>query len=114
MGRYLQVRVSVSTVDEDAVTRAWPTLAKLAWADGLPPEGRKGVLELTAALADRLALGMLPAVAAKALEKAARRVEALRLELEDALAGRKPAEADQKTYALEDALDEAEDLVRKL
>lgn len=114
MGRYLQVRVSVSTVDEDAVTRAWPTLAKLAWADGPPPEGRKGVLELTSALADRLELGMLPAGTAKAVEKTARRAEALRLELEEALAGRKPAEADQKTYALEDSLDEAEDLVRKL
>ncbi|MCM0755135.1 hypothetical protein M7784_07720 [Desulfovibrio aminophilus] len=113
MGRYLQVRVSVSTVDEDAVARAWPALAKLAWADGLPPEGRRGVLELTAALADRLGLGMLPAEAAKALDKPARRAEALRLELEEALAGRKPAEADKATYALEDALDEAEDLVRK-
>ena len=114
MGRYLQIRVSVSTADEETVAKAWPRLVRLAWADGLPPVGSRGVLELTAALADRLSLGMLPPRAAEAVGGPARRAGQARLDLEEALAQRKPAEADRLTYALEDALDEAEQSAARL
>lgn len=114
MGRYLQIRVSVSTADEETVAKAWPRLVKLAWADGLPPVGARGVLELTAALADRLSLGMIPPQAAKAVDEPARRAERARLNLKEALAQRQPAEADRLTYALEDALDEAEQSAARL
>jgi hypothetical protein len=114
VGRFLQVRVSVRTVDEEPVARAWPRLVRLAWAAGLPPEGRRGVLELTAALFDRLSLGMLPPEAAQALDQPIRLAEAARLGLEEALAARQPAAADARSYEIEDALDEAEELAGKL
>jgi hypothetical protein len=114
MGRFLQVRVSVRTVDEEPVAAAWPRLIRLAWAGGLPPEGRRGVLELIAALFDRLTLGMLPPDAAEALDTSIRKAEAGRLALEEALAARQPAAADKRTYDIEDALDEAEERAGKL
>lgn len=114
MGRFLQIRVSVSTADEESVAKTWPRLVRLAWADGLPPVGSRGALELTAALADRLALGMLPPQAAKAVGGSVRRAGQARQDLEEALARRQPAEADRITYALEDALDEAEQSAARL
>ena len=114
MGKFLQVRVSVRTVDEETVAAAWPRLIRLAWASGLPPVGQRGVLELTAALFDRLSLDMLPPDAAKALGGAIRKAEDARLKLEEDLAARQPAAADTRSYEIEDALDEAEERAGKL
>lgn len=114
MGKFLQVRISVRTVDEEPVAAAWPRLIYLAWGEGLPPEGRRGVLELTAALFDRLTLGILPPSAAQVLEVFILKAEAGRLALEEALAMRQPAAADELTYDIEDALNEAEKQAVKL
>ncbi len=94
--------------------RAWPSLVRLAWPDGMPPQGRRGVVELGEALFGRLSLGMLSREAESALDAGLRKAEALKERFLAALADRKPSEADRLGYELEDCLMELEQTASRL
>ncbi len=114
MGKYLQIRVSAWTYDEDEVRAAWPGLATLAWGEGRTgsslPGGRRGVTELAAALGDGLAFADWPDAVKKRLEPGIGKATALKTRLENALADWNPREADRLSYELEDTLTDLETL----
>ncbi|MDD3312747.1 hypothetical protein [Pseudodesulfovibrio sp.] len=113
MGTVLQVRVMAETYSEDEVRKAWPALWRLVWEDGGDAIPKKGVLELAQAVFNAVRAGLIPARQAESLRNAADAVEELRFKLQDALAARNPQEADRLTYAIEDELDELEDMAKK-
>lgn len=109
MGRYLQIRVTVSTYDEAAAEERFKKLYALAWpVAATAPEGPRGLLELTAALDDRVRLGDLPGQDRDALLPGVRRATELKDAIEAALGERDPKTADKLTYDLEDALADLE------
>ena len=110
MGKFLQIRVSAVTYDASKVAAAYPRLCALAWpVEASAPAGSRGVLELAAALADRVRLGE-PFPAREAVLGGLKPVLAARDGVENALANRDPQQADHFSYALEDALAELEKL----
>jgi len=113
MGTVLQVRVMAETYSEDEVRKAWPALWRLVWDDGGDAIPRKGVLELVQAVFNAVRAGLIPSAQADILSEAADAAEELRFKLQDALAARNPQEADRLTYAIEDKLDELEDMAKK-
>ncbi|MEF2144374.1 MAG: hypothetical protein V3573_02915 [Desulfovibrionaceae bacterium] len=114
MGRLLQIRVSASTYDEQAVSKAWPVLAKLAWGVDRVDGAAYGVLELCETIADKARLHLLSDDAALALGKGPEEAEAIRRKLEQALAEWKASEANRLSDDLEEALSELEKRVEKL
>ena len=57
MGRLLQVRLSASTYDIDALPKTWPSLCQIVWGEdvatkklGSEPAGGRGVFDLIKAL----------------------------------------------------------------
>jgi hypothetical protein len=114
MGRVIQIRVSAATFDLAEVERRWPRLHPLAFAGSGPAWPTKGALELSAALADRLALGILPAEVAAALGPNIRRLEEARARLDAALADWQPSKAEALSSELEDILDELEKSAKRL
>lgn len=115
MGKFLQIRVSAWTYDEKAMQAAWPNLASLAWGQwfdsGSPyPGGKRGVLELTAALADGLTFADWPEAVKQQLSSGINAAAELKTRLENALANWNPREADSLSYKLEDTLDDLEQL----
>lgn len=115
MGKFLQIRVSAWTYDEKAMQAAWPNLASLAWGQwsdsGSPyPGGKRGVLELTAALADGLAFADWPEAVKQQLSSEIRKTADLKTRLESALADWNPREAESLSNKLEDTLDDLEQL----
>ncbi|MGD9610818.1 MAG: hypothetical protein AB7U59_15540 [Desulfovibrionaceae bacterium] len=114
MGRFLQVRVTVTTWDRDLASEAFPRLYALAWpVEPTPPAGPQGLLELIQALDDRIRLGEVPGVDRKALLPALGRAVAAKGALEAALADRDAHAADKLTYAVEDVLGELEKIAPK-
>ncbi len=114
MGKFLQIRVTAQTYDEVAAEERYGKLYALAWpAAATPPVEPRGLLELTAALDDRVRLGDLPGPERKALLPGVERAMALKNALEAALGDRDPKAADKFSYELEDALAELEKLAPK-
>ena len=115
MGKFLQIRVSAWTYDEEAMQAAWPNLSALAWgkwtASGASyPGGKRGVLELAAALDDGLAFADWPEAVKKSLSPGIKKAAQLKTGLEDALADWNPREANSLSNELEDALGDLEAL----
>ncbi len=113
MGKYLQIRVSASTYNEDEVKKAWPSLWNLIWGKGGDAVPKKGVMELALAVYDAVRAGLLEDKAAEALEDGADKADKLHHAIEKALSDRNPKEADRLSYELEDALDALEDIAKK-
>lgn len=126
MGRILFIRVSAATFDEKDVLKAWPMLYAAVWPDPgvegadtpakvvrkfLPAPGR-GVLELVDALGDFVRFSDMPKEWRTALQPPAERLEELRARLDEALGDRDVQKAQTLTGAIEDALDEAEAIMR--
>ena len=126
MGRILFIRVSAATFDEKDVLKAWPMLYAAVWPDPgvegadtpakvvrkfLPAPGR-GVLELVDALGDFDRFSDMPKEWRTALQPPAERLEELRARLDEALGDRDVQKAQTLTGAIEDALDEAEAIMR--
>jgi hypothetical protein len=111
MGKYLQIRVTATTYDEEAAEARYKKLYALAWPVEATPAGEhRGLLELTQALDDRVRLGDLPGGERAALLPGVEKAMALKASLEAALGERDPKTADSVSYALEDALAELEKL----
>jgi len=110
MGKLLQVRVSVSTLDPGKVESAWPILSHLAYPPGHDyAPAKRGVLELIDTLRARLTAGDVPQGVADKLKAGLGQAEQLSRQLEDALASWQAEKAQQLTDKIEDALDELED-----
>ena len=118
MGKVLQVRVTATTYDDRDVEKSWPTLHELGFgyeSAGTPLDSRvKGVMQLVAALEDRLSISMLPERIMEVAEKDILKADKLRKEIEEALVEWDPRKADKLTYELEDTLDDLELLVKKM
>jgi hypothetical protein len=111
VGQYLQIRVTVATYDEAAAEDRYKKLYALAWpTEATPSAGPRGLMELTAALDDRVRLGNLPGPERTALLPGVERAMAAKAALEAALGDRDPKAADHFSYVLEDALAELEKL----
>lgn len=112
MGRILQIRVTAWTYDEDEVSRAWPRLTALVWAerDRWAPAGAgHGVLELAKALPDAARFGHWPESARLALRDGIDKAYGLSARLEAALADWQPSLANRLSDELEDALTRLEE-----
>ncbi len=114
MGKYLQIRVSAWTYDEDEIRAAWPGLATLAWGEGYRasplPGNRHGVTELVETLDSGLAFADWPEDVKKRLGPGVEKTTTLKARLENALADWDPREADRLSYELEDTLTDLENL----
>jgi len=111
MGKFLQIRVTVATYDTAAAEERYAKLYALAWPTAATPATEpKGLLELTAALDDRVRLGDLPRSDRTALLPGVERAMTVKTALEAALGDRDPKAADRFSYELEDALAELEKL----
>lgn len=107
MGKYLQIRVSAWTYNEDDVAKAWPQLTKLVWessASWTGPDQKHGVMELAAILPEARRFGTWSAELVQTLTAGIDEVTALHQALEKALADWKPSEANGISDRLEDAL----------
>ena len=114
MGRFLQIRVTVSTYDEAEAQARYKKLYALAWPVAATAPGEpRGLLELTQALDDRVRLGDLPPAERSTLLPGVARAVAIKQDLEAALGERDARAADRASYALEDALGELEKLAPK-
>lgn len=112
MGRFLQIRVTATTFDPAEVERAWPRLWALAWPETGSPAGGRGVLELVAAVSDRVRFGDLDGAARERIADKAARAAALGEAIDKALSDRDAAGADKLSYDLEDALGELDRALR--
>jgi len=115
MGKVLQVRVSAMTYDPEDVYRQWPGASKLAWGEkALADLKSVGVRELSFVLRDKWKFSEnWPQDLKTSLATGVAVLQDLDQDLEDALADRQADAADRITYALEDALDELEDIVSR-
>ena len=113
MGKYLQIRVSANTFNEDDVKKAWPSLWNLIWDEGGDRVPKKGVMELALAAYDAVRAGLVEARVAEALKEGAEEAARPYHAIEKALADRAPTEADRLSYELEDSLDRLEDIAKK-
>ena len=111
MGKLLQIRVSAWTYDEDAVLRAWPKLAQLAWPRPLYPGEKRGVLELAGALANGLNFEDWGKTLPDTLQQKIHSAGALKEALEQALSNWEPRDANRLSDQLEDTLSALEALV---
>ncbi|MDR2489402.1 MAG: hypothetical protein LBD42_07920 [Desulfovibrio sp.] len=124
MGRILFIRVKVETFAVKDVVKAWPLLCALVWPDseaGAALSGKtarasaasagQGALELVDALLDFARFGDMPQGGGEPLHALARRLEALRESLDDALGDRNVPAAQKTIDAIENTLDEAEKTV---
>jgi len=114
VGRTLQIRVSAWTFDPAEVEKRWPRLVALGFSPPVLLKQERGVLELTDNLADRLDMGVLPELAQKELAEPIKRAAQARERLTAALAEWNARSANSATDEIEEALDEAEELARKL
>jgi hypothetical protein len=112
VGRNLFIRVSAETYDEKEVFRAWPTVYAMIWPDA--EEKNKGVLQLVDAFVEYIHFGNMADAARNALAELARMLERLRAELDEALSNRDVQMASGLTTAIEDALDKAENVARRM
>lgn len=125
-GRILFIRVSAVTYDEKDVLKTWPMLYAAVWPDPgvdgadsparivrkyVPAPGR-GVLELADALVEFVRFGSLPEGWKEALQAPADRLEDLRRKMDDALGDQNVQAARSLTGDIENALDDAERLIR--
>ncbi|MBI4803933.1 MAG: formin-like protein 18 [Desulfovibrio sp.] len=111
MGKLLQVRVSVSTIDPGKVEDVWPLLSHLAYppGHGYAP-AQRGVLELVDTLRARITAGEVPAAVAERIRPGVEAVEKVVQSLREALASWQPEKAQQITEKIEDSLDDLEGL----
>ena len=128
MARILFIRVSAVTFDEKDVIKAWPMLCATVWPDPelegidstakivrkMAPVAGHGVLELVDALADVVRFGDMPENWKTALQGSAQQLADLRARMDEALGNRDVPKAHALTEAIENALDEAEDVMRGL
>jgi hypothetical protein len=110
MGKVLQIRVSAQTHDPDDVYRHWPRLSRLAWGERqFTADTVKGVRELVAALHDLWKFGNEWSPAdQEAVGRALPVLRDLDARLAEALADRRPGDADALSYKIEDSLDALE------
>ncbi|EPR37335.1 hypothetical protein dsx2_0681 [Desulfovibrio sp. X2] len=109
MGRYIQIRVSASTFAPDEAEKSFPRLYAAAWpAPEYSPADRKGLLELVDQLGEMTEFGDMPKEAKAVLHKELPAVAARKREVEAALADWKPAEAENLSSRLEEALADLE------
>ena len=114
MGKILQIRVSAWTYNEDDVPRVWPRLCSAVWPQldkWAPVGGKRGVMELAAALPDVVRFGGWPEELKTRIADAVQAVEKNRTGLEQALADWKPEEANRYSDTLEEALTALEKLM---
>jgi len=111
MGKLLQVRVSVFTVDPDQVEVRWPELSGLTYPPGHEyAPAKRGVLELIDTLRARVDAGAVDAGLAARLRPGLDKAVAQVSELDGALAAWKADEARMVTEKIEDTLDALEDV----
>jgi hypothetical protein len=111
MGKFVQIRVTAATYDVAAAEERYARLYALAWpTEATPAAGPRGLLELTAALDDRVRLGDLPGPERAALLPGVARAMTVKTALDAALGDRDPQAADRLSYDLEDVLAELETL----
>ncbi len=109
MGKFLQVRLSVTTYDAGEIHRAWPRLFALVTPNRpTSPKDPEGVLELVDALWDIVRYGDVESQVQAVLMPYAEKAWALKEQLETALAERRASEADALTYKIEDVLSDME------
>ncbi len=107
MGKFLQIRVSAATWNPEDLEKAWPRLTKLAWPEDTPAEpggAPRGVLELVDRLRDMARFEDLPAEIAPVVRERLPELAQGRVNLAQALADWKPAEANELSVALEEGL----------
>jgi len=111
MGSKIQIRVVAQTFRPEDILEDWPKLAQLAWRGELTLPGgeKRGVLELTQDLWDKIRFDVEPEVR-RALELGLNRAVALVRSLEAALGDWKATEAARLALELESLLDELEPL----
>lgn len=126
MGRVLFIRVSAETYDEKDVPKSWPALYAVVWPDPgldgsdspaklarkLIPARERGVLELVDAFVDYAHFADMGKERRGAIRGVSDKLEQLRRELGEALGDRDVSKAHPLTGAIEDALDEAEKILR--
>jgi hypothetical protein len=119
MGRNLFIRVSAATYDEELMRKEWARLCALAWPEETGGKGpalnageaqrdRRGIMELTADLPDRIVYGALPGRRPEVLRPLAEALRDRFTSLEAALGDRDIALAGKLTNSLEAALDALE------
>jgi len=124
VGRNFFIRVSAETYDEKELIRTWPALCTLVWPDegaqkggilrNLLPGAGRGVLQLVDAFVEYVHFGKMPGAARSDLTPAATELAKKRAELDEALGNRDVRAASGLTDAIEDALDEAESVAKRL
>lgn len=107
MGKVLQIRVVAVTWNEELIEDYWPRLASLAFAVPIKLANH-GVLEMVRALSEGLQFEKWPEERKKALGPGIEECEAIRKQLEQALADWDPKKANDLSNQLEDALDRLE------
>lgn len=109
MGKFIQVRVSASTFAPEEAEKVYPLLYAAAWPVGFyKPSDRKGLLELVAQLSDMAEFGDMAKEAKTVVTEHLPRIMTIVRDLEAALADWKPAEAEQLSTSVEEALAELE------
>ncbi|MFP4167837.1 MAG: hypothetical protein ACLFSY_03190 [Desulfonatronovibrionaceae bacterium] len=116
MGRVLQIRVMAYTYDQNEVRKRWPGLSWLAFGKkDETREQKQGVLELVHVLEDKYRFAEdIDEEIKKEMSSPVEELKSGLLKLDTFLADRRPREADQVTYALEDTLDSLEGRISPL
>jgi hypothetical protein len=126
MSRVLFIRVSAATYDEKDVPKTWPMLYSAVWPDPelddtaspaklarkLIPAPQRGALELVDAFVQFVRFGDIAEVRKKALKPEANKLAELRQSLDDALGNRDVSKAQALCTDIENALDNAENVLR--
>ncbi|MBR4741598.1 MAG: hypothetical protein IK079_01700 [Desulfovibrio sp.] len=113
MGEALQIRVSAVTWNEDLVEKLWPKLSQLAFSIPMNLQNH-GVLEMVRALGDGLRFMDWSEQRKQAMGPGIQKAQALKKELERALADWNPRQAESVSCDLEACLDELERAFTKL
>lgn len=117
MGKFLFVRVSVSTYDENEVKKNFPSLSNLAWSENdmyIPASQRFGILELIQSLSDSLEFAQWTNEKKEILENGIKTLFDLKQKLEKDVLEWKPQEANEITFLIEEELTELEKKAKQL
>lgn len=113
MGKILQIRVSASTHDLRAVSRAWPRLVAIVQAGGATGLDTIGVLELIEKMHDQARFGLMPDDAKRLLGSGLDNLTSLKRRLETALENWQAQEANLLSDAIEDTMTQLETDLRE-
>lgn len=139
MGKLLDIRVTAQTYNEEDVAKTWPRLSALVWPQWFSKLGldrvvkdlpgysiglgavekslgarKHGVVELAEALPDLIKFSELPEAVKQALQEPVQEITKINADLAAALGDWDAKKASSLSYALEEALSQAEQNLSKL